>query len=153
MFFYDRFWKSRYQRCDEVDCIHEITGVPRDILRYDPDLVYETPVAVRMSWASRRRATREEDMAYCLMGLFDINMPMLYGEGRMKAFIRLQEEIIHQTSDLSIFAWTSPPNSIRENWYSKLRAQSPLFFSGSGNLEAFPDILYVVGCDKPTRSI
>jgi len=39
------------------------------------------PVANIMSWASRRQTSRPEDMAYCLLGLFDINMPLLYGEG------------------------------------------------------------------------
>ncbi|KAI0480905.1 hypothetical protein GGR56DRAFT_628085 [Xylariaceae sp. FL0804] len=59
-----------------------------------------------MSWASNRQTTRVEDMAYCLLGIFDINMPLLYGEGK-KAFIRLQEEIIKSSNDLSIFAWTA----------------------------------------------
>jgi hypothetical protein len=57
-----------------------------------------------MSWASDRETTRTEDGAYCLLGIFGINLPLLYGEGR-KAFIRLQEEIIRQTDDHSILAW------------------------------------------------
>lgn len=57
-----------------------------------------------MSWASRRETTRLEDSAYCLFGLFDINMPLLYGEGR-RAFVRLQEEIMRSTADLSILGW------------------------------------------------
>ena len=43
-------------------------------------------IAQRMSWASRRVTTRDEDIAYCLLGIFDVNMPLLYGEGE-KAFI------------------------------------------------------------------
>ena len=39
-----------------------------------------------MSWASRRVTTRDEDIAYCLLGMFDVNMPLIYGEGE-KAFI------------------------------------------------------------------
>lgn len=61
-------------------------------------------VAQRMSWAAKRQTARIEDRAYSLMGLFDVNMPMIYGE-RGKAFIRLQEEIIKKNGDLSIFAW------------------------------------------------
>jgi len=57
-----------------------------------------------MSWASRRETTRVEDIAYCLMGIFDVNMPLLYGEGP-KAFRRLQMEIAKESSDLSLFAW------------------------------------------------
>ena len=57
-----------------------------------------------MSWAAKRRTTRVEDRAYSLLGLFEINMPLLYGEGE-KAFLRLQEEIAKNASDLSLFAW------------------------------------------------
>ncbi|KAK4695010.1 hypothetical protein P7C71_g2651, partial [Lecanoromycetidae sp. Uapishka_2] len=61
-------------------------------------------IAVRMSWASGRVTTREEDMAYCLLGIFEVNMPLLYGEGT-KAFERLQEEILKRSYDLSLLAW------------------------------------------------
>lgn len=61
-------------------------------------------VAQKMSWASRRQTTRLEDEAYSLMGLFGVNMPTIYGEGR-RAFIRLQEEIMRVSDDHSIFAW------------------------------------------------
>lgn len=68
-------------------------------------------IAQRMSWASRRQTKRSEDMAYCLMGIFDVNMPLLYGEGGKKAFLRLQEEIIKVSVDGTIFAWTDPQSS------------------------------------------
>jgi hypothetical protein len=58
-----------------------------------------------MSWASRRKTTRPEDVAYCLMGLFNVNMPILYGKGSYKAFRRLQEEIMKISFNCSIFAW------------------------------------------------
>ena len=61
-----------------------------------------TNVREKFHWASRREATQIEDMAYSLLGIFDINMPVLYGEG-MKAFVRLQEEIMKRSHDLSIF--------------------------------------------------
>ncbi|KAF2217836.1 hypothetical protein CERZMDRAFT_108463 [Cercospora zeae-maydis SCOH1-5] len=64
----------------------------------------EFSVATRMSWASQRRTTRLEDEAYCLLGVFEVNMPLLYGEGRL-AFRRLQEEIILRSTDQSLFAW------------------------------------------------
>lgn len=66
--------------------------------------IHYASVAERMQWASMRNSTRIEDTAYCLLGLFDVNMPLLYGEGD-KAFIRLQLEIIRKTDDESIFAW------------------------------------------------
>ncbi|KAL5462734.1 hypothetical protein PMIN07_004755 [Paraphaeosphaeria minitans] len=63
------------------------------------------PACQKMSWASDRKTTQDEDMAYCLIGIFDIpHMYLKRGEGR-RAFIRLQEEIIKQSSDLSLFAW------------------------------------------------
>ena len=46
-----------------------------------------------MSWAAKRETKREEDAAYSLLGVFDIHMPLIYGEGRKKALIRLQKEI------------------------------------------------------------
>jgi hypothetical protein len=62
-------------------------------------------VAQKLSWASTRQTTRPEDLAYCLMGLFDVHMPLLYGEGETKAFTRLQAEIARQANDQSLFAW------------------------------------------------
>jgi hypothetical protein len=62
-------------------------------------------IAERMSWASQRQTTRKEDLAYYLLRIFDINMPLLYGEGD-KSFIRPQEEIVKKSTDQSIFAWT-----------------------------------------------
>ncbi|CAI4216850.1 unnamed protein product [Parascedosporium putredinis] len=62
-------------------------------------------VAKRLSWAAHRSATRPEDVAYCLMGLFNIAMPVLYGEGQQSAFLRLQHKILKKTADPSIFAW------------------------------------------------
>jgi hypothetical protein len=59
-----------------------------------------------MSWASSRRTTRTDDTAYSSMGLFNVNMPMLYGEGE-KAVVRLQEEIIKVSDDHTIFIWGS----------------------------------------------
>ncbi|TKA43157.1 hypothetical protein B0A54_06106 [Friedmanniomyces endolithicus] len=61
-------------------------------------------VAQRMSWAAKRRGSRIEDSAYSLLGIFDVHMTMLYGEGN-NAFRRLQEEIIRVSTDHSIFAW------------------------------------------------
>lgn len=61
-------------------------------------------VAQKMVWASERVTTREEDVAYCLLGLFGINMTLIYGEG-LEAFRRLQEEIIKRSYDQSILAW------------------------------------------------
>jgi hypothetical protein len=65
-------------------------------------------VAAKMKWVSKRQTGRPEDMAYCMMGLFNVNMPLLYGEGSEKAFIRLQEEIIKHAFDQTILTWQGP---------------------------------------------
>ena len=76
-----------------------------NVLRFEKDIT-EISIAARMQWASRRSTTRIEDEAYCLFGIFGINMPTLYGEGR-NAFYRLQEEILRTSSDTSLFSWGS----------------------------------------------
>lgn len=58
-----------------------------------------------MSWASNRRTTRAEDIAYCLLGLFDVNMELMYGEGPYKAFQRLQLKYLEDVDDESLFTW------------------------------------------------
>ena len=65
----------------------------------------EISVGRRFQWASWRKTTREEDQAYSLMGIFQIYMPVIYGEGGA-ALRRLQEEIIRTTSDHTLFTWT-----------------------------------------------
>ncbi|KAI1124228.1 heterokaryon incompatibility protein-domain-containing protein [Nemania abortiva] len=67
--------------------------------------LWQYSVEAKMSWAASRKARRPEDIAYSLLGLFDIHMPLIYGEGAGAAFQRLQLEIIKSTPDLSIFAW------------------------------------------------
>jgi hypothetical protein len=92
-------------------------------------------VARRMYWASARKTTRKEDEAYCLMGLFMVNMPLLYGEGA-RAFIRLQREITSITDDQSILAWYCNPypgRSAGAYWISCC-APSPRCFAMSGNI-------------------
>jgi hypothetical protein len=61
-------------------------------------------MAKRLSWAARRTTTRIEDTAYSLLGLLNINISLLYGEGE-RAFTRLQEEIIRRSADSSVFVW------------------------------------------------
>ncbi|KAI0651203.1 heterokaryon incompatibility protein-domain-containing protein [Trametes meyenii] len=87
--------------------VEDATGVDGDVLTHAKPLA-TVSVARRMWWASRRTTTRVEDEAYSLMGLFGVNMPTIYGEGR-RAFLRLQEEILRRIPDDSIFAWDLHP--------------------------------------------
>jgi hypothetical protein len=67
--------------------IHEITGIAIQALRGDP--LSQFPIKERISWAQNRATKREEDEAYCLLGIFDISMPLIYGEGKERALRRL----------------------------------------------------------------
>lgn len=102
-----------------------ITGISPQYLR-DPDSIFDACIAERMCWASTRETTRLEDRAYSLLGLFNVNMPLLYGEGT-KAFTRLQQAIVAQSSDETIFAWTATNPSLERG----MLALSPREFSGS----------------------
>ncbi|KIW49903.1 hypothetical protein PV05_11538 [Exophiala xenobiotica] len=110
--------------------ISSFTYIPQSVL-LGGDLDQES-VATRMSWASTRRTTRVEDHAYCLLGIFNINMPLLYGEGE-RAFIRLQEEIIKVCIDYSLFAWTSYSRTARG-----LLASAPSAFAKSAGIVPVP---------------
>lgn len=91
-------------------------------------------VAQKMSWAASRQTTRLEDAAYCLMGLFDVNMPLLYGEGS-KAFSRLQQAIMQRTEDQSIFAWSYPDHEHSHTLTSGMMARSPQYFKHASKIE------------------
>lgn len=81
-----------------------ITSIPIACLADNNWSIRRTSVAEKMSWASARQTTRVEDMAYSMLGIFGVNMPLLYGE-KVKAFHRLQEAIARETNDQSILAW------------------------------------------------
>jgi hypothetical protein len=94
--------------------------------------IYRASVAHRMSWLAKRTTTRTEDMAYCMLGIFNINMPLLYGEGK-RAFFRLQEEIIRTCNDHTIFCWEWT-DDVPNDWASLL-APWPTVYEGSGEFE------------------
>lgn len=78
-------------------------------------------------------------MAYCLLGLFDISMAMIYGEGE-RAFIRLQEEIAKETNDLSLFAWKSKEKP-ESGGFRGMFARSPAEFADCRNIVRWSDFL------------
>jgi hypothetical protein len=121
--FYDQSWGCIGTKGNLDGLIAEITGIP-GLFSYE-----KACIAEKMSWASWRETTRVEDEAYCLMGLFNVNMPLLYGEGA-KAFKRLQQEIIKSSDDESIFAWYSTDTS------GDIFAPNPRAFSESWNVKS-----------------
>ena len=110
--------------------ISEVTGIDRSYF-YFPKAFKSASVAARMSWASRRETSRIEDIAYCLLGLFGVNMPLLYGEGS-NAFLRLQNAIIHSYQDSTIFAWEGHDGEDEE--ICGVLAQSPRAFLNSRDI-------------------
>ena len=104
--------------------LSKASAIDEDVL-FGGSLPSEFSISTRMQWASGRTTTRIEDTAYCLMGLFGVHMPIMYGEGEA-AFIRLQEEILKSSDDHSIFAWFSP--NVDADQLCGLLADSPLRF-------------------------
>ncbi|KAL1948106.1 hypothetical protein VTO73DRAFT_12181 [Trametes versicolor] len=102
--FLSKDWGPIGTKSTLASTVASITHISEPVLNHTQD-VKDASVAMRMAWASQRVTTREEDEAYSLMGIFGVNMPALYGEGRY-AFIRLQEEILEQECDQSLFAWS-----------------------------------------------
>lgn len=73
---------------------------------------FSASAAQIFSWVAKRQTTRDEDLAYCLLGLLDVAMPLLYGEGIRKAFRRLQEEVLRQSNDFSLLTWQRPDEGL-----------------------------------------
>ena len=125
--FYDHDWCMHGERTEISQDLSAITGIS-ELHLGRPKIA---SVAAKMSWTANRKTTRPEDMAYCLIGLFDVHIPLIYGEGD-NAFRRLQEEIIRSSDDESIFAWTD--ERLNE---SGMLAPSPAAFARSGNIIPF----------------
>lgn len=145
--FYSSDWSLLGNREGFLDTIQQRTGIDREFLtfldRAEGHHIHEASIAERMSWASSRRTTRIEDVAYCMLGILGISMPLLYGEGET-AFIRLQEELIKHSDDQTILAWDIPPQikmdkpgtseAASKGHYEGILAKSPAAFAGRGNL-------------------
>ena len=116
-----------------VQEIRDITGIPVQALQGSP--LSRFSVDERMSWAERRETKREEDAAYSLLGIFDIHMPLLYGEGRKKALIRLRKEIKESLEDelpaLPPALSTRKPKQNREPFSTVPLSQGPDFMDRS----------------------
>jgi hypothetical protein len=126
---FDSDWHFMGTKSSLLEGIHKATNIKRQYL-LDQNAVQNASIAAKFSWASGRTTTREEDMAYCLLGLVHVNMPMLYGEGS-GAFYRLQLEIIKQTNEHTIFAW----ESTEDTWHqTSIFASSPSLFKTAASV-------------------
>jgi Heterokaryon incompatibility protein (HET) len=123
--FFDRQWVEIGTKASLQTLISDLTNIDAHILLDYYHTGNAISVAKKMSWASKRQTTRAEDRAYSLMGIFGINMPLLYGEGN-NAFRRLQFEILKESTDHTLFAW------IGEGTERGLLARSPAEFADCG---------------------
>ncbi|KAK8007590.1 Minor extracellular protease vpr [Apiospora arundinis] len=137
--FYDSDWNYRGSKMEYSTLLGEVTGIPIPLLLGSCEL-HTYSVASRMSWAAQRMTTRPEDIAYWLLGIFDISTPPIYGEGS-KAFRRLQEEIVRRNNAMTIFAWSQVPSEapLFQQSLAGVFAESPASFYDSGAIYPFRD--------------
>jgi hypothetical protein len=128
--FCDKHWTTIGSKVTLAERVAKITRISSSILM-NSSLVESVPVAQRMAWAAGRNTTRKEDEAYCMLGIFGITMPLLYGEGS-QAFRRLQEQIITKNNDMSIFIPGSPQRGRERSRFQGLFADSPKDFQDCG---------------------
>jgi hypothetical protein len=169
LIFFSKDWHPLGTKSQIHNILSSITGIEKKFLKSEN--LELASIAKKMSWAASRRTSRIEDTAYSLLGIFDINMPLIYGEGK-KAFKRLQEELLKsRTDDHSLFAWgtvVSTPsikitdlslylerekiqrsqNIVRQPLLGLL-AESPRDFSSSGSFIPMPwtGVFYRSGLD------
>ncbi|EMD85213.1 hypothetical protein COCHEDRAFT_1061408, partial [Bipolaris maydis C5] len=102
--FYSADWSPIGNKFSRAKQVASITSI--DVAALESDWVMiedEFCAAQKLSWAAHREVSKEEDESYCLFGLFNVNLPLLYGEGEVKAFRRLQQAIFEESADHSLF--------------------------------------------------
>jgi len=146
--FFGRQWNYLGTKASISKTLHQITGIEESTL-LNPGNIGRNSIARRMSWASKRQTKRIEDVAYSLMGIFRVNMPLIYGEGE-NAFIRLQEEIMKLYDDQSIFAWEFVEGAIESRG---LLARSPRQFLRTGCIVPIPTKLDTIPFSMTNRGL
>lgn len=128
--FYKADWAEIGSKSKMADTLSEITNIPKDVL-LNKEPIEDICVSQKMFWASSRQTSRVEDRAYSLLGLFNLSLPIIYGEGE-RSFRRLQEEIVRSSFDHTIFAWEMTTSS------SGLLARSPNAFAQAAKIQKMP---------------
>jgi ankyrin repeat protein len=127
-------------RISMIEDIHHITRIPVEVLRGSPLASFSTDE--RMSWAQGRETKREEDAAYSLLGIFDVYMPLIYGEGRDNALARLERKI--NKSGGNQVSISTPPRAVPEQIGNNLGPFSFLFkdpsLRSAADFAAFPPV-------------
>ncbi|KAF2211531.1 hypothetical protein CERZMDRAFT_43090 [Cercospora zeae-maydis SCOH1-5] len=139
--FLDDSWEAIGTKAQLSAVVRRATGIPEWYL-HRPDQIPFASVAARMAWTAHRQTTRSEDVAYSLLGLFNVNSKYVpsNSEPRLqhlsissKRYALLQLEIAKSTDDESIFAWTSPSNQP-----CGMFAPWPSVFAGFANVKPLP---------------
>lgn len=151
--FLNREWTKIGHRARLNGILKQITGIESMYITGGSGNIHMALAATKMSWMKGRSTTRKEDMAYCLLGIFNISMPMLYGEGD-RAFMRLQEEIMRVSDDSSLLAW-GYTGSMVQSWgrslsYGFYLAASPELFS---NCRDFAECEFHGALERPTYAV
>ncbi|KAI6011591.1 hypothetical protein EDC04DRAFT_2905379 [Pisolithus marmoratus] len=130
--FYTRNW-SLYQNTECSN--HKTDGVVLDALaratgiasRFLTDFAPGTDDArSRLQWASSRRTTRPEDVAYSLFGIFNLHLPVLYGESAEFALGRLLAEVVSQSGDISILDWVGEASTFHSCFPARITSYRTL---------------------------
>ncbi|KAI0166070.1 HET-domain-containing protein [Xylariaceae sp. FL1272] len=146
MVFYDSEWEVIGDKFSLARELEWTTGIDAGFIDTTLPLSAAT-VAEKMAWASQRRTSRAEDESYCLLGIFRVNMPLLYGEGGEGAFERLQVEILRKEYDATIFGFdVGHPDSVKMEGGARHRrhlgnslATEPFSFVEGDSIECNPD--------------
>lgn len=152
--FYDYEWRRMESKEDLIAEISRATGIAPDHLEVGG--YRQACVAVKMSWMAHRYTERVADMAYALLGLHDISMPLDYPNGA-KEFLRMQQELIKQgRADESIFVWTRPSTQLHP--LPSEDDDEPKVLQRYGLLAPWPTCFAHVGnvttiCPQPPRRI
>lgn len=107
--FYDAYWKQLIESADNDKndyTIHQQIELATTISQYELRYIRNVPISRRMQLASKREVTRQEDIVYSLMGIFDVSIAIAYGEGVEQSFFRLLKEILSADKFVfDIFNW------------------------------------------------
>jgi hypothetical protein len=136
--FFDQSLQFVGTKRDHAQLISTATKIPPCILLEGVE-EESICVAAKMSWAAGRQTKRKEDAAYCLLGLFNVHMPLIYCEGD-QAFQRLQEEIVKRHNNITVFAWDPLEEQLHNREYIGLFASSPANFAKSFAIRPFTDV-------------
>jgi hypothetical protein len=119
--FYSQDWKRIGTKLGLVEDVHRATGIEKKYI-LNRSTIQSTPIGRKFGWAAHRKTTRVEDIAYSLLGLVHINMPLLYGEGH-RAFYRLQLEVLKTSRDHTIFVWEPTSNNMSQTGIAQPQKQ------------------------------